>query len=421
MKIVATFCACGQDQEGAKRKTEFRFSPALHLKERLSQGSKGAREFDQGRRGDVDGTLSLFDPKLQKRLLALHSTIDTQAFLKSAVQLLQAAIPCDVVFSLLRHASDGGCSSAVWGADCSIFKEEYLRTSLVGDRRLSILAGDPSAKTCRLSGCFPSEEKTESFPFFVPSVQGAAMRHAVALFFWNETLDIVDLLLAPHCGAHMPHISAAEMTTLQALYAHIDTGYRRVSRLQTATCARRGLEDFFSMLPLPTILLDWQLSPLYHNGAARQAAALWSGTDPQLKLTSREFKMPPDLLAVLEEMRMKRTAGSTTFRELTVAHPSLPGFKARFSVGGSRSPYLGKPSFVIRFETNGAGQDGKLATLTRLSPRERELALMVSEGKSNQEIADALGRQLNTVKSELHSIFKKLEIPSRARLMALLR
>ena len=32
---------------------------------------------------------------------------------------------------------------------------------------------------------------------------------------------------------------------------------------------------------------------------------------------------------------------------------------------------------------------------------------MVTEGKSNQEIADALGRQLNTVKSELHSVFKK--------------
>ena len=117
------------------------------------------------RRGDVAATLSLFDPKLQKRLLALHSAIDTQAFLKSAVQLVQAAIPCDVLFSLLHNASDGGCSSAVWGADCSIFKEEYLRTSLVGDRHLSILAGDPSAKTCRLSGCFPSEEKTESFPF----------------------------------------------------------------------------------------------------------------------------------------------------------------------------------------------------------------------------------------------------------------
>jgi DNA-binding CsgD family transcriptional regulator len=272
-----------------------------------------------------------------------------------------------------------------------------------------------------LSGCFPSDKKTEGFPFFVTSFQGVTMRHAVALFFWNKTLDIVDLLLAPHRGAHMPAISTSEMSTLQELHPHIDAACRRVSRLQSVTCTRRALEDFVSMLPLPTILLDWQLRPLYHNGAARRAAAVWNGADPQLKLTSRKFKVPADLLDVLEEMQIKNAAGSMIFRERTVVHPRLPGLQARLSVRGLRSPYHEKPSFIIRFEANGLSQDGKLATLTRLSPRERELALMVSEGKSNQEIADALGRQLNTVKSELHSVFIKLEIPSRARLMALLR
>ena len=247
------------------------------------------------------------------------------------------------------------------------------------------------------------------------------MRHAIALFFWNKALDIVDLLLAPHRGPHMPDISVAEMATLQALYPHIEAAHRRVSRLQGVTCTRRGLEKFVSMLPLPTILVDWGLAPLYHNAAARLAAARWNGIDPHLKLTIRELKMPADLLAVLEEMRAKGIACSPTLRERTVAHPSLPGFKARLSARALRSPHLGRPSFVIRFENTGASQDGKLVTLTRLSPRERELALMVSEGKSNQEIADALGRQLNTVKSELHSVFRKLEIPSRARLMVLLR
>jgi len=46
---------------------------------------------------------------------------------------------------------------------------------------------------------------------------------------------------------------------------------------------------------------------------------------------------------------------------------------------------------------------------------------LVCAGESNQEIAETLGRSVNTVKSELHAIFKKLGIPSRARLMALLR
>jgi DNA-binding CsgD family transcriptional regulator len=45
----------------------------------------------------------------------------------------------------------------------------------------------------------------------------------------------------------------------------------------------------------------------------------------------------------------------------------------------------------------------------------------VCDGRSNQEIADKSGLSLETVKKHLHSIFNKLEVPSRSRLMALMR
>ena len=126
-------------------------------------------------------------------------------------------------------------------------------------------------------------------------------------------------------------------------------------------------------------------------GRSRRAARqLGSGTDPQLKRTSREFRLPADLLAVLEKMRRKRIPTPATLREQSIAHPSL-AVAARLSVRNSRLTQREKPSFVIRFEATGETRDGRLATLTRLSLRERELALMVTEGKSNQEIADALG------------------------------
>jgi DNA-binding CsgD family transcriptional regulator len=373
------------------------------------------------------GALSLFDPKVQKALLALHSAMESQAFLKSAVRLLHAAIPCDVVFTLLNYSIDQGRSPVVWGSDGSTFSEEYLRDSLVGNPHRYILAANPGLKVWRLSDCYASEAAMEDCPFFIRFIQRIGMRHAVALFFWNETLDAANFTLAPNRGPREADISAAEMAAVEALHPHIDAAYRRVNRLQSATGLRRGLEDFVSTLPLAIILLDWQLAPLYHNAAAREAVAHWSGAHPHLKLTHREFKIPADLHAILVEIRTERTQpprrdpGLATFRERTVVHSSLPGFQAVLSMTALRSPHFGKPSFVIRFEANGTSQGGKLAVLTHLSPRERELALMVREGQSNQEIADTLGRQLNTVKSELHSIFKKLQIPSRARLNALLR
>ncbi|MBJ7405863.1 MAG: response regulator [Bradyrhizobium sp.] len=60
---------------------------------------------------------------------------------------------------------------------------------------------------------------------------------------------------------------------------------------------------------------------------------------------------------------------------------------------------------------------GKL--LTPLTQREREIALLVSEGKSNKEIARELNVSHGTVKVHLYNIFQKLEITNRTVLATL--
>lgn len=60
---------------------------------------------------------------------------------------------------------------------------------------------------------------------------------------------------------------------------------------------------------------------------------------------------------------------------------------------------------------------GKLLTL--LTQREREIALLVSEGKSNKEIARELNVSHGTVKVHLYNIFQKLEITNRTVLATL--
>jgi DNA-binding CsgD family transcriptional regulator len=48
-------------------------------------------------------------------------------------------------------------------------------------------------------------------------------------------------------------------------------------------------------------------------------------------------------------------------------------------------------------------------------------ALDLNDSKTFQEIADESGLSLKTVKKHLHSVFRKLEVISRSRLMALMR
>jgi thioredoxin reductase (NADPH) len=65
--------------------------------------------------------------------------------------------------------------------------------------------------------------------------------------------------------------------------------------------------------------------------------------------------------------------------------------------------------------------------LDRFEVREGDVPVLICRGQlvlrnpSNQEIADESGLSLETVKKHLHSIFRKLQVPSRSRLMALMR
>jgi len=52
-----------------------------------------------------------------------------------------------------------------------------------------------------------------------------------------------------------------------------------------------------------------------------------------------------------------------------------------------------------------------------ISQRERDIAGLLMQGKSNKEIADSLYIAPNTVKNHIHSLFQKLQVKSRFQLM----
>ena len=68
-----------------------------------------------------------------------------------------------------------------------------------------------------------------------------------------------------------------------------------------------------------------------------------------------------------------------------------------------------------------ANPDSSPEALNMLTPREKEIALAVGEGKSNREIAVQMDISEPTVKTHLTNVFKKLELKDRVSLVLYLK
>jgi len=98
-----------------------------------------------------------------------------------------------------------------------------------------------------------------------------------------------------------------------------------------------------------------------------------------------------------------------------------------------KSSALEKPVFQIRFARRAPSADREPNTsrhprpgqlppqFASLTLREREVVDCICRGLSNEAIAQQLSKSVPTVKNQLHSIFQKLSVSSRAALMALIQ
>src|SRR5205085_5098267 len=134
-------------------------------------------------------------------------------------------------------------------------------------------------------------------------IQGIGIYHACVMIFRRKDLDGADFVIGPHRGPQWPAFSRPEIATMEMIHPHIDAAYRRVNQLQSQHCARRGMEELIALLPLPAILIDWNVVPLFHNSAALDATVRWLGGDAHLKRSSIDFALPLDLLAAVAQMK----------------------------------------------------------------------------------------------------------------------
>lgn len=287
-------------------------------------------------------------------------------------------------------------------------------------------------KLMRLANFFRSRNGFVRSSFYRRYMAPQKCDYGVTLLFWKRQrlIGAIAILRTPKQGDFSP----AEMELLRQLYPQLLAALRRIESLERERSVRADLEEFLRRLPLPTIVLRWNLKPIYQNNAARDFCAVWEKGPEEARRTKAKSSMPSEILercrALKEKWRTAKPQGRAPrrvdFKEEEVTHPREPHLRATIHLKQINSVGVAGPHFLIACEDlcQTAQRSPRLSLfrlpgIARLTRREREVAQLVCEGRSNKEIAQNACLSLPTVKKHLHSVFRKLQVPSRTRLVAL--
>ncbi|GAB2845968.1 hypothetical protein GCM10022221_51540 [Actinocorallia aurea] len=226
-------------------------------------------------------------------------------------------------------------------------------------------------------------------------VWGSMFRHAhgLALLAAGRTHEGVALLRAACDDFRDPVLDPATLLSCAELLAWAEAGRGAFAE------ARR-----WSDLAAGALQDDWD----YGRGLVELAAAHAERSAPRAREAARLLEGHP-----LEQGRARLTAGSLEpDRDAALADlaEAVGVFAAHGAEGLHALAVREQRALGIRVPVQRRGRAGGPGGLSR---RELEVALLVAEDHSNQQIADKLVISVRTVETHLSNIFAKLEVTSR--------
>ncbi len=122
----------------------------------------------------------------------------------------------------------------------------------------------------------------------------------------------------------------------------------------------------------------------------------------------------PDVLAALAaSVRDLRDEPQTPIPVAVIAalaNVARPGVTLKIDFAASAT--IGAPLVMVTKQTD------EVAVFACLTPRQRSVAALLAEGRSNKQIAGDLGISVSTVKDHVHAILHRLDLPSRGAVIA---
>ena len=359
-------------------------------------------------------------------LVRLHEVNDIAKLAKVTFELVEACLPSQFLILLFRPLE--------FELPCRFFPlkykplvDQYMAETHKEDIWLQRSPINPHVTVVRHSDYTPRKLLHRS-AFYKKLLLPNNTEYGASAVAWRDNTWLATLTLMR--TKEQGEFSDEEMQELLALQPHFACVIRRMAGHQETRLVHSSLRHFMSSLPTANLILDWNLKVLHYNSIASHLCSQWKrGARVSPLKDPRRFQVPGDILAEIERMRpsimsqrVGQNFGNRKPQHLNYDHPSTPSLSASIEFLPSRSLSLSKGTFLVTLVEDHSSHRGlnlshKLNQLTR---RERECALLTAEGLHNADIAKRLGKSQITVRNQLSSIYKKLGIDSRSKLIAAL-
>ncbi|MFZ0711765.1 MAG: LuxR C-terminal-related transcriptional regulator [Terrimicrobiaceae bacterium] len=357
-------------------------------------------------------------------LVRLHEVDDVAKFSKVIFELVEACIPYQLLILLFLPLE--------FELPCRLFPlrykplvDQYMAEVHKQDIWLRRSPVNPQVTVVRHSDYTPTNMLHRSV-FYKKLLQPSESEFGASVVAWRENTWLATLTVMRN--RQQGDFSDEHMQELQALQSHFACIIRRLAGHQESRLIHSSLRHFVASLPTATLILDWNLKVLHYNAIASQLCAQWKAASRTSFIKApRRIQVPGDILAELEHMRPTiinqkwgHSPGGRRSMHFTYHHATLPWLSASIEFLPSRSFSLSKGTFLVTLKeehssNNGTDFSDKIGGLTR---RERECAELAAQGLQNRDIAKKLGKSEITVRNQLSSIYRKLGIDTRHKLIA---
>lgn len=347
----------------------------------------------------------------EKPLLALHAATDTAALWAAMNDLFETLFRPHFTVAALRFMA-AQPTVTLRTRPAPKRSAAWWRRNIAVHPGIEWLMRNPGAQLARVSDIMPLDE-LRRHPYYHTFIEPEGWLYGMGFFFWEgpELTAIIGVNRTEAQG----DFTAAEVELCRSLYPHLQVALRRVATIESKLNAQSAFSRLVLQLPQPTLLLGWDGRLLYKNKSAEACLERWAGRTPGTAV-------PAEILAAARDLRTRMEARAAANQPLPEVEPRtvVPGknhaLAATLEAVHLNAAPLSPPTFLVQFTKDPAG----VTALARLSVRERELALLLCDGRSNKELAAALGKSEHTVKNQLKTVFRKLGIRSRAHLAGLL-